>query len=245
MSMNEDLKKLIRLQEVDAEIAGYRARTDAFPAKSRALDDMLANAIAGVDSAKQRIQASQVQRKEHESRVADLEAKISKYREQLMTVKTNEEYKAMTREIEFSQDKVRAEEDQILAIMENAEALETDLKKAEAVLAEGQVQVASERAALEELNAKDLLTLQSYEEERRSLAESVTGDVIAQYERVRKARGGVALAAAAAEQCVVCHVKMRPQRFQDVRRNDTIISCDSCGRILYAPDNMDHPFEVA
>jgi predicted nucleic acid-binding Zn-ribbon protein len=38
---------------------------------------------------------------------------------------------------------------------------------------------------------------------------------------------------------------MRPQRFQEVRRNDAIISCDSCGRFLYDPENMDHPFEVA
>lgn len=243
--MNEDLKKLIRLQEVDAEIARLRARTEAFPAKSRALDEMLASALAGVDAAKVRIKESQARRKEHETRVADLEAKISKYRDQMMAVRTNEEYKAMTHEIEFSERKIRAEEDQILAIMENAEVLEAELQKAESVLSRDKGTVAEERAALEQLNAQDLRTLAAYEDERRALAESVSGDVIVQYERVRKARGGVALAAAASEQCVVCHVKIRPQRFQDVRRNDSIIPCDSCGRILYAPENMDHPFEVA
>jgi len=243
--MNEDLKKLIRLQEVDGEIAQYRARTEAFPAKSRALDEMLANALAGVEAAKARIKESQVRRKEHETRVTDLEAKISKYRDQMMAVKTNAEYKAMTHEIEFSERKIRAEEDQILAIMEKAEVLEADLKNSESALATDRGKVAEERAALEQLNEQDLRTLAAYEDERRKLAESIGPDAIAHYERVRKARGGVALAAATAEQCVVCHVKMRPQRFQDVRRNDSIISCDSCGRILYAPDNMDHPFEVA
>ncbi len=243
--MNEDLKKLIRLQEVDREITHFRARTEAFPVKSRALDDMLANALAGVEAAKARIKESQTRRKEHEARVTDLEAKVSKYRDQMMAVKTNEEYKAMTHEIEFSQQKIRAEEDQILAIMEDAEVLEAGLRQAEAVLAEDRDKVAVDRVELEQFNQRDLGTLAAYEDERRILAESVSGDVIAQYERVRKARGGVALAAATSEQCVVCHMKMRPQRFQDVRRNDSIIPCDSCGRILYAPENMDHPFEVA
>ena len=101
--MNSDLKQLIRLQEVDAAIAEYQARTDAFPARSKALDDKLASALAGVEKAKDAMAKSQGKRKDHETRVTDLEAKISKYRDQLMTVKTNEEYKAMTREIEFSQ----------------------------------------------------------------------------------------------------------------------------------------------
>lgn len=245
MSMNEDLKKLIRLQEVDNEIAAYRARTGAFPEKSRALDVMLASALAGVESAKAAIKTSQSRRKEHETKVTDLEAKISKYRNQLMSVKTNEEYKAMTREIEFSQEKIRQEEDQILMIMENAEVLEAGLAKAEAVLKQDEARVSVERGALESLNEGDKRTLASYEEERGTLVGDIPEDVITHYERVRKARGGVALARASSEECVVCHVRMRPQRFQEVRRNDSIIPCDSCGRILYAPENMDHPFEVA
>jgi hypothetical protein len=243
--MNEDLKRLIRLQAVDNEIAVYRARINAFPEKSRAMDVMLESALVDVETAKAAIKASQVRRKEHEATVTDVEGKISKYRDQLMSVKTNEEYKAMTREIEFSQEKVRKEEDQILAIMENAEVLEGRLAKAEAVLNEDEAKVSVERVELEKLNQQDQKTLSAYEEERTALVGDLAGDVIAHYERVRKARGGVAVARASGEGCVVCHVKIRPQRFQEVRRNDSIITCDSCGRILYAPENMDHPFEVA
>ena len=72
----------------------------------------------------------------------------------------------------------------------------------------------------------------------------VTEDILSRYERVREARGGIAIASASNEECDVCNVRMRPQVFQEVRRNDTIISCDSCSRILYDPENLDHPFEV-
>jgi predicted nucleic acid-binding Zn-ribbon protein len=40
-------------------------------------------------------------------------------------------------------------------------------------------------------------------------------------------------------------VRIRPQVFQEIRRNDRIIACDACQRILYDPENLDHPFEVA
>jgi predicted nucleic acid-binding Zn-ribbon protein len=61
---------------------------------------------------------------------------------------------------------------------------------------------------------------------------------------VRKFRGGIGVAAAREEACVICNVRMRPQIFQNVRRNESIITCDSCSRILYDPENFDHPFET-
>lgn len=243
--MNADLKKLIRLQAVDLAIDEHRARTDAFPAKSRALDDKLASANDGVERAKSDIRESQAQRKDHEARVADVEARVSKYREQLMSVRTNEEYRAMNKEIEFGRKTIEKEEDRILSIMEEADVLAAALKSAEAVLARDRELVAAERRDLEELNARDLATLEAYRDERKTLASGIDPGVIRHYEHVRRARGGVAIAQAADETCVVCNVRMRPQRFQDVRQNDAIIPCDSCGRILYDPENMDHPFEVA
>jgi len=243
--MNVDLKKLIRLQEIDLAVEEYLAKTGAFPARSKALDDKLQSALESVRQAQDAIQTSQVKRKEHETHVADLEVKISKYRDQLMSVKTNEEYKAMTKEIEFSQEAITREEDEILAIMEQSEMLTQNLKAAEATLTQDQKQVAVERVQLEEQNARDTETLKAYSSERNPLVDGIDDEITDLYERVRKARGGVAMARASDETCVVCNVKMRPQRFQEVRQNEAIIPCDSCGRILYDPENMDHPFEVA
>jgi predicted nucleic acid-binding Zn-ribbon protein len=243
--MNADLKKLIRLQEVDLSVEEYRTKIEAFPVKSKALDVKLASALQGVLLAKKAIEASQSKHKEHEAKVSDLEAKISKHREQLMSVKTNTEYKAMTKEIEFSQEAISKQEDHILAIMEQADELAGILKSAEATLTEDESMVLAERSKLSEENVKDLETHAAYVDERNQLSGGIDEAVFARYERVRNARGGVALARAADEMCTVCNVKMRPQRFQEVRQNDQIFSCESCSRILYDPENMDHPFEVA
>ena len=242
--MHIDLKKMIRLQAVDLAIQELRATTGAFPAKSKALDEKLSNALAGVERVKDAIKNNQSGRKELETKVTDLEAKISKYREQLMSVKTNEEYKAMVKEIDYSQEAISKEEDQTLTLMEVSETLAEDLKAAESVLREDEKIVQTDRVSLEEINLKDTATLEAYIEERTSLEKQVSEDILTHYERVRKARGGIALASASDEACDVCNVRMRPQVFQEVRRNDNIIACESCRRILYDPENLDHPFEV-
>jgi hypothetical protein len=242
--MNADLRKLIRLQEVDTAVAGYRARTEAFPERSRALDARLSSAQEGVRKAEEAIRANQTRRKELESRVTDFQAKISKYRDQMMAVKTNEEYRAMVREIEYTQTAITREEDGILALMEEVEQLQKTLEDAKATLREDEQTVARERSELEALNAGDTRTLEAYLAERATLEKDIDEDVLGHYERVRKFRGGIGVAAAREEACVICNVRMRPQIFQNVRRNESIITCDSCSRILYDPENFDHPFET-
>ena len=242
--MHINLKKLIRLQTIDVAIQELRATTGAFPAKSRALDEKLSNALAGVERSKDAIKTNQSGRKELESKVTDLEAKISKYRDQLMSVKTNEEYKAMVKEIDYSQDAISKLEDQILTLMEASESLALDLKAAESVLREDEKVVQTDRVSLEEINLKDTATLEAYLEERADVQKDISEDILTHYERLSKARGGVALATATDEACDLCNVRMRPQTFQEVRKNDTIINCESCSRILYDPQNLDHPFEV-
>jgi uncharacterized protein len=242
--MNADLKKLIRLQAVDNAVQEYTEKTDAFPARSKALDEQLRSAQAGVAEAEAAIRANQEQRKKLEAKVTDLEARISRYRDQLMSVKTNEEYRAMTKEIEFSQSAIRKEEDQILVLMENVESLNAALQQAQVRLREDEATVASERKTLGAANEEDTRTLEAYRRERQELVGEIQEDVLDQYERVRNFRGGIGIAAARNEECVICNVRMRPQIFQEVRRNDTIITCDSCGRILYDPENFDHPFET-
>jgi predicted nucleic acid-binding Zn-ribbon protein len=243
--MNADLKQLIRLQAVDLSIQELRTRIDKYPGISKALDQKLRSAQLGLDAAKEKVKTNQTNRKKFDSEIAATEAKVSKYRDQMMAVKTNQEYRALQDEIEHAQKGIRRIEDDILNLMMEAEALQQEIKTAEAVLKDDQQKVVQERKALEEENKKDLTALESYIKERKEIQASVSADLIPIYERVRKHRGGIAVAPARDYVCEVCQVRIRPQVFQEIRRNDQIISCDACQRILYDPENLDHPFEVA
>jgi hypothetical protein len=243
--MNSDLKQLIRLQAIDLSIQELRARVDKFPGISKALDEKLKSAQAGLDSTKEKAKSNQGTRKKLESEIATIEGKISKYRDQMMAVKTNDEYRALQHEIEHAQTAIRKIEDDILNLMMEAETAQTDIKTAETRLKEDQVKVTEERKQLEEENKRDLTALESYLKERKEIQAAVSSDLILQYDRVRKHRGGIGVAPARNEVCEICQVRIRPQVFQEIRKNSQIIACDACQRILYDPENLDHPFEVA
>jgi len=243
--MNSDLKQLIRLQAIDLSIQELRARIDRFPGISKALDEKLRSAQAAVATAQEKAKSNQGTRKKLEGEITAAESKISKYRDQMMAVKTNEEYRALQHEIEHAQQGIRKIEDEILNLMMEAETGQSELKGAEAHLKEDQQKVNIERKQLEEDNKRDLGALEGYLKERKEIDASVSPDLISRYERVRKLRGGIGVAAARNEVCEICQVRIRPQVFQEIRRNDRIIACDACQRILYDPENLDHPFEVA
>jgi predicted nucleic acid-binding Zn-ribbon protein len=243
--MNSDLKQLIRLQTIDISVQELRSRIDKFPSISKALDEKLKSAQSGVETAKERVKNNQGNRKKLESEISSIEGKISKYRDQMIAVKTNEEYRALQHEIEHSQAAIRKIEDDILNLMMEAETGQSDIKTAEVRLKEDQAKVNEERKALEEENKHDLSALEGYLKERKDIQAGVSSDLISQYDRVRKHRGGIGVAPARNEICEICKVRIRPQVFQLIRKNDQIIACDACQRILYDPENMDHPFEVA
>jgi len=242
--MNDDLKRLIRLQTIDLDIQQLKTKIDLFPGISKALDDKLREANALVTSAHEKVKTDQAMRKKLEGEVSGLESKISKYREQMLSVKTNEEYKALQKEIEHTQDAIRKVEDAVLALMLAAETSQQDIRSAETRLKEDQQRVNQERRVLEGDHQKDVSAMQSCVTERKELEAQISEDLLPRYERVRKFRGGIGISAAKDYVCEVCKVRIRPQVFQEIRKNDQIIACDACQRILYNPENLDHPFET-
>src|SRR4051812_13796522 len=148
--MHSDLKQLIRLQAVDASIQELRSRIDKFPGISKALDEKLRAAQSGLESAKEKAKNNQGSRKKLESEITSMEGKISKYRDQMVAVKTNEEYRALQHEIEHAQAAIRKVEDDILNLMMEAETNQTDIKTAEVQLKADQTRVQEERKALED-----------------------------------------------------------------------------------------------
>src|SRR5262249_10913882 len=126
--MNSDLKQLIRLQSIDTSIQELRTRIDRFPGISKALDEKLKSAQAGADTARHKSKTNQNSRKKLEGEISAIESKISKYRDQMMAVKTNDEYRALQHEIEHAQNAIRKIEDEILNLMMDAETAQADIK---------------------------------------------------------------------------------------------------------------------
>ena len=104
--MHPDLQHLIHLQELDSAAERHRRRVADIPVLQAALDARLAERTAAVDAVKARVAASQTARREIEKDLAAVQARLSKYKNQLMEVKTNKEYQAMQKEMSTAEQAI-------------------------------------------------------------------------------------------------------------------------------------------
>ena len=231
--MHPDLQHLVHLQDLDNTAERLRRRIDEIPLAQQALDSRLAHQTAIVDGAKQRIAANQPARREIDKDLAAVQTRLSKFKNQLMEVKTNKEYQAMQKEMAHAEEEISAHETRMLERMEEADGLAAELKTAEVALKTEQATVAAERSKLDAERQLDEKELEKTLAERAGVLAQVSPAALKTFERIAHGRKGLAMAEARDGLCVVCHVRIRPQVFNDVRRNDQLIQCDSCSRILY------------
>ena len=231
--MNSDLERLIALQKLDsAAHAAERGLADE-PERERALDARLDAATQHVAAAKELLAGNAAARRDIEKEVAVHTGRLSKFRETAMAVKTNVEYHAVQKEIAFAQTEIKTLEDKILELMLDADDLAGQVKRAETDLAAAQKSVDAERKTMNAEAADMKAALERIAGERAAVVSTMSARVLATFEAISKKRNGVGVAEARDGICTICHVRLRPQVFNNVRANAEIIQCDSCNRILY------------
>jgi hypothetical protein len=231
--MTSDLQSLIELQQIDSEIAALRAEVAALPKHVAAIEAKLAGSKAKVESALAAGKADEAARRKHESDIQDQQQKISKYRDQSLHVKTNDEYRALMHEIQFAEAAIAKSEDKILEIMVAADSRKEALKKAEAELKADTAENDREKEDARQRTAVDEKALTELNVKRDSLRAGVSENVLYHYDRVLKSRGTGLAAVYENEMCSACSVLLRPQVFQEVMTNEQFMTCDYCKRILY------------
>jgi predicted nucleic acid-binding Zn-ribbon protein len=231
--MNADLERLIELQRLDSTAHDARRRLSDEPDRQRALESRVEEARLKVTAAKERLADNQNARRLIEKEVAVHQGRLSKFREQAMAVKTNQEYHAIQHEIAFADAEVKKLEEQILERMLEADDLTAAAKEAETALASTVKEADAEKRAIAAENTQLTQALEKIAAERALVTSGLTPQVLATFELVAKRRNGVGLAEARDGICTICHVRLRPQVFNTVLRNEEIMQCDHCQRILY------------
>ena len=231
--MHSDIQKLIDLQQVDSRIAALKAEVAALPAEVREIEAKLAGSKSRVESVQAAMKADENARRKFESEIQDQQQKISKYRDQSLAVKTNQEYKALLSEIEQAEAEIRKREDKILEIMVAADTRKEELKQAEIALKADTVANEKEKEHARQQTAEDEKELAELDSQRKGLRVQIDENTLRHYDRVFKLRHSALSAVHEDQMCSVCRVILRPQVFQDVMRGEETMTCDSCQRILY------------
>jgi predicted nucleic acid-binding Zn-ribbon protein len=230
--MLADIAAAVRLQEMDQRSQELTKEISALPKHIAEIEKKLESHQRKLDADRAALSGNQKERKRLEGEIQVQQQKISKLKDQMMLAKTNDQYRAFQHEIEFCEKEVRRHEDRILDLMSESDPLEKAVKAAEEALKKERAQVEAEKNDARSRTEADKKQLAEIAEARAALAGSMTPAVRSLYEKAKRARG-VAVAEVVDGRCSVCHIAVRPQLLQELRRDDRVMTCESCSRILY------------
>jgi uncharacterized protein len=240
--MTGEMEQVTRLQSVDLRIAELEREIATLPKHIAQIEKALDSHLRRLEADRAALTANQKERKRLEDDAKVESQKISKLKDQMLGAKTNEQYRAFQHEIEFCEQAIRKAEDRVLDLMAEAEPLDANMKKAEAALQEEKRQVEAEKARARERTAVDQKQLDEAKAERKRMVAALKPQTYSTYERIRKKWHGSAVAEAVDGRCSACQIVLRPQFFQDLRHAEHLMTCESCGRILFynPPVSFEH-----
>ena len=230
--MLPDIENLLKLQDADKEIRRLQDEVAELPKRVAVIEQKLAGTKAQLEKAQAAVKADEANRRKYETNIKDIREKISKYRDQSLAVKTNEQYKALMHEIQFAEKEITGNEDKILELMVNADARDKEVKAAQAELKEETAEIEKAKPQARQRTADAAQQLTEWRGKRDQLRAGVREDLLRHYERVSKFRGS-GISEVRDHKCMACQVMLRPQTYNDVRSGKETVVCDSCQRILY------------
>ncbi|MEO0071644.1 MAG: C4-type zinc ribbon domain-containing protein [candidate division WOR-3 bacterium] len=230
--MKEKFLNLRILQEIDLELKTLREKLNRIPKRIEELNRYFEESKNSLESKRRALNEHRKQYKLAEVDLRAAEEKIATYSAQLYSVKTNEQYKAFLKEIE-TQKRLQAEiEDRLIALMEEAEELEKEIKSSEKSIGEIEKETKRKIELLNKEKEEINEAIVQREKRRTEVAERLPQELLLRYERIRKSKGGLAVTTTENERCNGCLSPIPPQRLLEIEREDKIYLCESCGRIL-------------
>lgn len=235
--MVERLKKLYHLQLIDNELDKLEEFRGDLPQKINELQSILSSIKSQIEEKKILKEKSKKKIIDNEEEIEKLKENQKKYKAQLTTVRTNREYDALTKQIDAAEDKITALTNENTTLENTIESLKVEivdlnkeLEAKEAEVAESQKNL---NAIIEEYSKEEM----KYQKLREEIIKSINTSDLNLYLRIRKSKGGLAIATVDGGACTGCYNKIPTQKLTEIRINTKrMFSCEQCGRILVSAD---------
>lgn len=237
--MREAIKNLLDIQQLDIKLDQIERDKGDLPARVEALKQSVTDTREQAEQIKTELEALESEKRQLENDISAMQEQKKHNEEKLYAVTTNKEYDAVTLEIETVIKGIDEAETKVLELIEQIEDCTEKQQAIAAKLEEVQNDYQTQSADLQkkiELNADKEGQLK---QERKTIATRVPAQHLRHYERVRTSKGGLTLVAVVRGACGGCYTQIPPQRMMEVRDQDKIIACESCGRILYWKEEQD------
>jgi hypothetical protein len=237
--MLETIEKLLVLQNRDRKIHRVQQELAQIAPERETLRNRASATQTRLDAAKNRVKHIESERKRLELEIESKKSQIEKYANQQLQTRKNEEYKALAHEIEMAKEAIFKIEDSEIVLMEQAEAAQKEVARANGEANEAKKLADSQIAELgrrEENLKKELAELQNGRAELASAADESARN---RYERLLKSKGDNVVVGVDHGACGGCHMKLPMQILVSCQAQKEIVTCSSCGRILYYTRDME------
>ncbi len=234
--MQSELEQLLVLQDRQQRIKQIQTETKTLPLQRKQLEAQLATSAAALESLKQNARHVEVDRKKLELDVGTRTTSIARLRTQQYETRKNDEFQALGHEIERYEKEIQQIEDQELELMEQADKLKAQIAAEEKKAGAAKQSIARQLSDLEAKASTLQSRLEQLTKERGEIAEKIDEEVLNRFERLFASKGDAAIVALEHEVCTGCHMKVTTQTAVRVKGGKEIVSCEQCGRILYAAE---------
>jgi hypothetical protein len=231
--LREQLELLWELQKIDLDLKRIEEERDRYPKEMKKLDEKQNTEKERVQKEREKIELLEKERKKKEGQLTLDQDKIKRAEGRMSEVKTNKEYQALLSEIGAIKEAANHEEEEILQVLEEIDEIKKNLTKREKEVAINLEKIESESKVIQERVADGNVVWKKQMERREVLAKQLGSELFKLYHTLKEKRQGVSVVSAKSETCQGCFVNIPPQMYIEVQKNEVLIRCPNCNRILY------------
>jgi predicted nucleic acid-binding Zn-ribbon protein len=235
------LRLLFALQQVDLGLKELLEMKGDLPFMVKKLQESLDSKRSSQKELEDVVRQAIVQRDATDVEILTLKERIEKYKGQQFEVKTNKQYDALTREIDQSQERITKLTKEMEQLEGRAALAKTDAEQMKPEIEELERELADRTKELDAVNKEHEQEELRFQHERDKIVAKLATPDYQFYERIRNAKDGKAVVAVKRNSCGGCFNRVTPQRILELRKNDAIITCERCGRILVSDDIAERP----
>ncbi len=237
-NLKEQLRELVELQKIDAEIYTLLSQKESFPDEIKKIEQQFESKKQSLAAAEKKFLDVQKEKKERELELGANEENRKKLQAQLYALKTNKEYQAMLQQISDSKADASVIEDKILQSMEAIDAVKAEVdSEKQKISGEEKICNDEKKKIQDKINILEDRIAQ-LNGQRQQLLPKIDPKLLTHYEKILSNKGGLALASVKDYSCQGCHMSATPQTVNLIKMYDHIITCEMCARILYIEEDF-------
>jgi len=237
--LREQLKLLWEVQKIDLELKGIKEEKDRYPREIKKLDEKQKIEKERIQKEREKVESLEKTRRQKEGHLNTEQEKIKRAEGRMSEVKTNKEYQALLSEIDAIKEANSRIEEEILQVMDEIDELKKDLSKREKEVGSTLEKIEGERKKLQEKTAQGEKAWSERGERRELLSKQIESKLVKLYSTLKEKRQGVGVVSVKNETCQGCFLNVPPQMFIEVQKNNALVRCPHCNRILYWDGDRD------